>query len=170
MAGCDPASAERVNALRNGYVGRARSAPLVTPQLIPPLSSWRPSQNRLNATACRDQRRSLGKSADNLRCRGGARCVRAWKSAIGRFEARAKSHWVMPTAFRWLWSIALMARYSRSKLSRLASIQLRKRAPIGQCGMTRANWPISVCFCRPTDSRTMAQQRERFQWRRVTNT
>ena len=53
-----------------------------------PRTSSRLSRNRPTAKTFPDQGRSLGKSAGNPRRRGGARCVRAWKSAIDWFEAR----------------------------------------------------------------------------------
>ena len=36
----------------------------------------------------------------------------------------AKSHWVTPAAFQWRWSIAMMARYSRSNSARVANVNL----------------------------------------------
>src|SRR5712691_6781410 len=54
-----------------------------------PFISSRLFQNRPNATAFPDRGRSRGKSVRYPRCRGGVRCVRAWKSAIDRFPARA---------------------------------------------------------------------------------
>ena len=72
-------------------------------------TSSRLSRNRPTAKTFPDQGRSLGKSAGNPRRRGGARRVRAWKSAIDWFEARGPGfHWVMPAAFRWFWSIAMI--------------------------------------------------------------
>lgn len=60
-------------------------------------------QNRLNGTGFSDQSRSLGESAGNPRCRGGAGCIRGWKSAIGRFPARGPSQTGFVCAFAVAW-------------------------------------------------------------------